>query len=478
MTGERHVAVIGAGITGLAAAYELEQSVTPVRISLLEASSRLGGKIRTERLAGRPLDVGAEGLLARVPQAVDLCHELGIGDALEPPREDRTYIWSGGKLRPLPPGLLGGLPGSTGALLRARILSPAGTARAALDLVLPKHAVNGDETVGSLVTRRFGRQALERLVDPLLGGIYSGDCDGLSVRATAPTLAQAASGRHRSLLRGLRAAPRSSATGPTFVALAGGLEQLVERLAAALEDAEIHHEARVLDINPATGGRYRLDFAHGKVLKVDAAVIAAPAFEAAEMLRHLRPGAARSLRAIEYASTATVSLAYPAAAAERLPRGSGFLVPRAEGRLLSACTFSSLKWPHLATDDALLLRCAVGRAGNDRALALDDAALTTLVAEELQAALGLRHAPTETLVTRWERALPQYAPGHLDRVSGIEEALASLPGLELAGAAYRGMGVPACIAQGRAAAQRVLAELDAGVPVGYRVRTGAALAGS
>lgn len=470
MSGEPHVAVVGGGISGLVAADALLRAGR-VRVTLLEADGRLGGKIRSESIAGQAVDVGAESLFARFPAAVELCGELGLRDDLVGARETATSVWARGRLRELPAGILSGLPDGVGPVLRSGILSPAGLARGALDLVLPASRAEGDRAVGELVRRRLGRAALDRLVDPLLGTIYAADSEQLSLRATAPQL-DALAREHRSLIRGLRAAkPPTPRAGPMFVTLPGGLERIVVRLRERLLDADVRCDSPVRLIEHGQDGRYRVELAGGESLLADGVVLAAPADQAGRMLSAVSPVAAGELDAIRYVPTVVVALRYPAAAAASRPRGAGFLVPRGERRLLGACTLLSAKWSHFAATGELWLRCSIGRASAAGALALDDEVLVARLADELREAMGLEGMPLSSHVTRWERALPLYEPGHLDRVARVEQELARLPGVALAGAAYGGIGVPSCITRGRTAAEQVLAALcrDESRSVGDRV---------
>lgn len=451
--------VVGGGITGLVAAHTLLRAEGPSRprVTLLEADGRLGGKIRSEPLAGQAVDVGAESLLARVPAALELCRELGIERELVTAGETAISVWARGRLRGLPSGILGGLPDGLGPVLRSGILSPAGVARASLDLVFPRSPADGDRAVGELVERRLGRQALDRLVDPLLGTIYATSCDSLSVRATAPQL-DAIAREHRSLILGLRAAKQPAPrAGPLFVTLPGGLERIVTRLSEELGEAELRRGVRARLLKHAPEGRYRLTVSDGEPLLADGVVIAVPAYQAARILSAIGLTAASELQSIGYSSTVVVTLRYPGSAAPGPLHGSGFLVPQGERRLLGACTWLSAKWPHLAATGEIWLRCSIARASIASALGLDDATLIARVTDELREAMALSGMPLSAHVTRWEHALPHYEPGHLDRVARIEQQLDRLPGVTLAGAAYRGMGVPQCIMQGRAAADRVLA---------------------
>ncbi|HEY4896763.1 MAG TPA: protoporphyrinogen oxidase [Solirubrobacteraceae bacterium] len=467
MSGRRQVVIVGGGITGLAAAHRLAvthrvtggSSSPGPRITLLEADGRLGGKIRTENFAGRPLDVGAEALLARIPTALELCHELGLEHDLVAPASDQPFVWTD-RLRPLPPRLMAGVPDGSQALIGSGILSPAGIVRAGLDLIVPARPPKHDVSIGSLVRRRLGDQVLERLIDPLLGGIHAGNCDELSACAAAPQLVAALQSR-RSLVRGLRALSGGSPltpAGPTFLTLSGGLGELARTLGERMTAVECRTRAALESLEPLPGGGSRLTLAGGETLDADHVILAVPAFAAAAILAEACPAAAEELAGIPYASVATIALSYPVEAFGDPLAGSGFLVARRPGRTITACTWSSAKWPHLA-GDTVLLKCSAGHASDRSALDLDDEQLIRSVRADLAQAMNLHAAPLDARVFRFERALPQYTVGHLERVARIDGELARLPTVSVSGAAYRGVGVAACISDGQAAADRVLAAL-------------------
>ncbi len=456
MSERADLAVVGAGISGLAAAWEgLRRGA---RVMVLDAAPESGGKLRTSPFAGVALDEAADAFLARVPGAVELCAELGITSELVAPATGAAFVFHDGALRRLPADQLLGVPTDLDAVAASGLLSPDGVARARRDLDAPDDRPPGgvDESVGDLVRRRLGDEVLDRLVGPLVGSIYAGDCDHLSLQVAA---AQLAAARDRSpgdpsLVRAA-AALRAQAveTGrPVFLAPEGGMGRLVDALVDGIGD-DLRTGAAVAGL-ARDGDAWRLEPAG---VTARAVVVATPAFAAAPLVTPHAPAAAEVLAAIEHASVTLVALAVPRAGIDRDLDGSGFLVPRSAGLRLTACSWVSSKWPHLDVDpDVALLRASVGRAGDDRAMALDDDALVAAVLADLKTTMGLRAAPTDVRVSRWPRSFPQPRPGHLARVAAAEAAVAAVPGLALAGAWAEGVGVPACIRGGRAAALSAL----------------------
>ncbi|HBW19336.1 MAG: protoporphyrinogen oxidase [Streptosporangiaceae bacterium] len=473
----RRIVIVGGGIAGLAAAFSLRE--TGAEVTVLEGSARLGGKLAVSEVAGIAVDEGAEALLARRPEGTDLIGAVGLADQLRQPGTTQAAIWSRGRLCPLPRRQMFGVPADLDEVAGTGILSAAGLARAREDLVRPETPRPGDVSVTGYVGARFGEELVDRLVDPLLGGVYAGRSQDLSFEATLGPLAAAAS-RHRSLadaaaavLDGARpAAARPS--GPVFTTLAGGLGMLPDAVAAALAaaasagtpGAAIRTSAMVRELARRPDG-WRLTIGSARApeyLDADAIVLALPARPAARLLSGV-PGAAAAAAAlgeIEYASMALVTLAYPVSAFPEPPAGSGYLVPAVDGRAVKAVTFSSVKWPHLAAADPgiTLVRCSVGRIGEEALLQRPDSELTAIAAGDLAAATGISGQPLDSRVTRWGGGLPQYNVGHLDRVARIRSAIAALPGVAVCGAAYDGVGIPACIATGRLAAEQVLDFLD------------------
>ena len=476
------VVVVGGGIAGLAAAWELTQGAPPCRVVLVERADRLGGKITTSPFAGIEVDGGPDSFLARVPAAAALAREVGLADDLVAPGTGQAYLWTRGSLRALPDGLVLGLPTDPRALARSKVLSRRAAARAALDLVLPgSPAGEGqDVSVGSLVRRRMGRSVQMGLVDPLLGGINAGHTDDLSAAVAAPQILAAAR-RDRSLIRGLRASGTggtasgavtggavtgggggetgaAGTAGAVFLTVRGGLGRLVDALRAGIEaaGAEIVTGDGVDALTRDGGGwTVRLESGptgSGRAIPAAAVVVAVPAAAGARMLEALSPAAAGTLASISTASVALAVLSYSSSAVAGPLRGSGFLVPRGERRLLTACSWVGAKWPHLAQPDRIMVRASTGRVDDDRPAHLDDYELINRVHTELQEAMDLRGRPLDGVVHRWPDAFPQFAVGHLDRITRAEERLAvDAPGVTLAGAALRGVGLATCIAGGRAA---------------------------
>jgi protoporphyrinogen/coproporphyrinogen III oxidase len=517
----RTVAVIGGGVAGLTAAFLLKDA--GVAVTVLEGSPRLGGKLLVSEVGGVAVDAGAEALLARRPEGVGVIGELGLTGELEIPGTTAAGIWTRGQIRALPRRQFMGVPADFDELAATGILSADGLARARQDLSLPDSASDGDVSVTSRVGGRFGPEVVDRLVEPLLGGVYAGRCEDLSFEATLPALAQAARGR-RSLTQAAaslippsqavadepasgqpatdqaasgqaasgQAAPARPVTGravtgraatgrpapgqpvpglhargpsappPVFTTLSGGLGMLPAALAQA-SGADIRTGAMVRElVRTASGWRLTIGSAHEpQQLDADAVIIAVPGRPASRLLADVSAPAAAALAEIRYASMAIITLAYPDMAFDVPLTRSGFLVPAVDDRAVKAVTFSTVKWPHLRSDPAGLhiVRCSVGRLGDEAVLQRDDAELASLAAADLAAATGVRGVPVDVRVTRWGGGLPQYSVGHLDRVARIRAGVAAEPGLAVCGAAYDGVGIPACISTARLAVDQVLAYL-------------------
>jgi protoporphyrinogen/coproporphyrinogen III oxidase len=458
-----HVAVIGAGIAGLAAARVLARS--GVRVTVLEGSPRIGGKLKVSEVGGVAVDEGAEAMLVRRPEGLDLVGELGRSGELVHPGTTFSAILSHGALRRLPPGQVMGVPSDMGALADSRVLSTAGLARVPLDLVLPQTRRGPDVSVAGYIGARMGHEVVDRLVEPLLGGVYAGRAEELSFEATLPQVAIAARA-HRSLINAVRGILKAgpASPGPVFATLPGGLGRLpglvAEDVAAA--GGTIRTEVMVRELRRRSGEEtgWRLTLGPARApgfLDADAVVVAVPATPASRLLADDVPVASRELARIPYASMAIITFVYRTSAFPRLPRGSGYLVPAVEGREVKAVTFSSVKWPHLREEASGLIavRCSLGRYGEEHTLQRSDDDLKAAAMMELAATCGVSELPVDTRVTRWGGGLPQYNVGHVDRVARIRAAVMRQPGLAVAGAAYDGLGIPACIASAHAAAARV-----------------------
>ncbi|MCX5530623.1 protoporphyrinogen oxidase [Streptomyces sp. NBC_00006] len=453
----RKVLVIGGGIAGLAAAHRLldgSERGGPVHVTVLEAGERLGGKLHTGEIAGARVDLGAESMLARRPEAVGLAREVGLGDRLQPPSTATASIWTRGALRPMPKGHVMGVPGTAEAL--EGVLSDEGLRRIRRDDHLPPTHLGEDVSVGRYVAARLGREVVDRLVEPLLGGVYAGDADLISMRSAVPQLFEEAA-RHVSLTEAVRAIQERAAanqqTGPVFMGIEGGIGTLPGAVADAVraKGGEILLGERATTLT-TRDGLWQLRTESGRTFEADQVIVALPAPAAASLLRTASPMASQELRRIEYASMALITMAFRKAEAD-VPEGSGFLVPPVDGHTIKAATFASRKWGWIAEQnpDLLVVRTSVGRYGDEKDLARDDNDLVDLSRQDLREATGLNAAPVAAHVTRWKDGLPQYPVGHAARVDRIRERIAAVPGLAVCGAAYDGVGIPACIASAYAA---------------------------
>ena len=433
------VAVVGGGIAGLTTAYELGQA--GVDVVVLEGSDRVGGKLRLAEVDGVTLDVGAEALLARRSEATDLCAAIGLGDAIVHPATLSAAIWTRDALRPMPPTVMG-IPADVDALMASGIVEQPPVSR-------PAPAPADDVSVGEFVRDRVGDEVLDRLVEPLLGGVYAGRADALSLAAAgAPILALG-----EDLLAGAAAAKTTPDGGPVFAGLDGGVGQLPAALAEA-SGAEIRTEAVVRDVQRTDAG-WTLRLVGGEEA-ADAVVLAVPGPAASRLLADTAPEAAFELADLTYASMAIVTFVVDG---DVELTGSGFLVPPIDGTAIKGSTFSSQKWSWLAASGRTALRASVGRAGDTALLHQDDATVAAAALADLRSAVGHLPEPAQWHVQRWGGALPQYEVGHLDRIGVVDRAIAAEPGLEVCGAAYRGVGVPAVIASAQGAVRRLLTDL-------------------
>ncbi|HVF07242.1 MAG TPA: protoporphyrinogen oxidase [Actinomycetota bacterium] len=444
----RRVVVVGGGVTGLTVAYRLMQADPEIGVTVLEAGSAAGGKLRSVELGDLVLPAGADSFLARKPWAVELCRELGI--ELETPGATGAYLWTDTGLVPLVKDAPFGIPGEIGDLVRWPGLSAAGRRRAAQDLLRRARHGDRDESLGSLLRRRFGDEATDLAVAPLLAGLYAGDVDRLSVRATFPDL-EAWERAQGSLFRGSQATSklaRRSQLGPMFARPRDGVDRLTDVLAERLA-GRLRPHATVTGIEPE-----RVVLETGDSLAADVIVATTPAHETARMLQAAAPSVAADLARITYASTGVVLMVYPPGTQAGLPDGTGFVVPRGKAPM-TASTWLSNKWPCDAFGDRAVVRCYVGAVGEEDVLDAADHEIVDACARHLAAVVSLPDAPEHAAVVRWPASMPQYEVGHLDRVAGIRAALPA--GIVVVGQAYDGVGVPDCVRAAGAIAERIAA---------------------
>ncbi|MXW42086.1 MAG: protoporphyrinogen oxidase [Acidimicrobiia bacterium] len=437
------VAVVGAGITGLAAGYEAAQAGAEVVV--YEATKRAGGRLLTTELAGQPVDEGADSFLARVPWATKLCQDLGLEAEIVTPAQQTAFVYSRGALRALPQPNVLGVPLDFDALAVSGIISSNGVHRACQEPDLAGSPLIGDESIGKLIRKRLGDELADQLVDPLIGGINASSIDHLSIWAAAPQLAEAASRGH-SLVRELRRLAASSTTNPAqpvFFSLRNGLGRLTDELANRLGD-RLHLLSPVIKLND---------------LDADRVILALPSDTTSTLVTTVSTTAADLLRRIDYASVALVSLAFDASKVNHPMAGSGYLVPATEGLTITACSWASSKWSHIGSANTVVMRVSTGRYTDDRAMLMDDDDLLAAIQADLATTMGLDVKPHTVRFSRWKRSLPQYRPGHLELIADIEQTLArDVPWLQVTGGWARGLGVATCIHQGQQAARASMSQ--------------------
>ncbi len=474
----KRIAILGGGIAGLSAAWTLEKARRAgqeIEYRLYEAAGRLGGVIASETVDGCVVEAGPDSFLTEKPAAAQLCRELGLGGELlgSNDAERKTYIVVGKRLIPLPDGLMFMVPTKLVPTALTPLFSLRTKLQMAREFLFPPVPATNDESVAEMTRRHFGQETVDRLVSPLLSGVYGGNADQLSVRAVLARMAQMEQ-KHRSLTRGMLAArrERGAAKGPApplFTTLRGGMGQMVDAIAAHLPPKWVHLSTEVHAIDR------RQDQAHGVRREpafwivetpfgqeqFDALILALPAWGSASLLRPIDHPLAEALSGVRYSSSITVTLGYEIGRLLNLPPGFGFLVPATEKHAMLACTFVHAKFAGRTPADKGLLRCFLGGANHDELADESDARLTVMVLKELEQILGLKAPPSFVRIHRSRQAMAQYGVGHLDRIQLVKDRIAELPGIALAGNAYRGIGVPDCIRTGQEAAEAVLRAVHA-----------------
>ena len=453
--------IVGGGMTGLATAVFLRQALGPdAEITVLEAGPRAGGKVTTVPVGGLPVDTGPDAFLSRGADLRALIDAVGLSDAIIDPLPGGAFIWSRGRLRPIPAGANFGLPERVWPVLRSGLLSPLGALRASVDLWRPRTRLGDDPSVGQIVRPRFGREVYERMVEPLLGGVHAGSPDVLSATSTVPEIAAMAR-EGRSMTLTMRARRKAAPPPPPgrrmapLVSLRDGMHRLPAALVEVVGSPQVRTNTSAIGVERTDDMRWRVRLADGSALVADNVVLATPAHISAPLIEPLSATAAGALREIPYVSVANATLAFRRSDLKADLHGTGFLVPPVEQRFIVGCSFLTSKWPHLVNDDIVLVKSMVGRWGDARWLDMDDDAIVAGIRADLRDIVGIDAEPVDVLVQRWPNAMPQYTVGHGARLARLDDALAGLDGLILTGSAYRGSGLAACATQGKAAAARI-----------------------
>ena len=461
------ILIAGAGVTGLSAAYSLlkraEAAGRRVEIIVVEEERRLGGKTQTEVVDGMIIEAGPDSVIAHKPWAVELARELGLETVGTNPRVRTTYILHKGRLEKLPVGMQIMIPTEIWPFLKTPLLSPWGKLRAGLEPFVPVRRTDEDESIGSFVARRFGHEVLEHIAGPLMGGIYGGDFNAVSMKATFPRFLQMEREGGSLLLQAWRnkALKPEGPTGSGFVTVKGGLNQLVQALVARMEGKVTFVTGVALTglVPQPEGQGYVAGLDSGQRIEADAVILALPAHAAAKLVREYLPEVAHELSAIPYHNSVVAALAYNREDVAHPLDASGFLVPVTEPTTITASTWVSSKWPHAVPERKVLIRCFIGRGVGRDWTKEPDELIIAQARKELERLMGLRAEPILTRVFKWPRAMPQYLVGHLDRIDRVDRLMARVPGLYLAGAAFRGVGLPDCVREGTQAAEKAARHL-------------------
>lgn len=458
--------MIGGGITGLTAAYYLQKSIAeqglPIDVQLVEASHKLGGKIQTVYKDGFTIERGPDSFLERKVSAAELVRDVGLGDQLVNNTAGRAFVLVKDKLHSMPKGAVMGIPTKIAPFATTDLFSVQGKMRAVGDFVLPRSKVNGDQSLGSFFRRRLGDEVVENLIEPLLSGIYAGDIDQLSLMSTFPQFHEVER-NHRSLILGMKKttpkAPKNrlnSKNQGIFLTLKNGLQALVDAIEAKLTPGTVLKGTRILSIDKRSNGTgYEIGLNNGESMQADSIVIALPHLAMAELFpdRDYLCG----YKQMPATSVATVAMAFNAEDVEDRLDGTGFVVSRNSDYTITACTWTHKKWPHTTPEGKVLLRCYVGRAGEETVVDLSDAEIERIVLEDLKQTMNILATPEFTIISRWKNAMPQYTVGHKDRLNNMKAKLREdMPGIFIAGGSFEGIGLPDCIDQGKAAVQDVL----------------------
>ncbi|TFD99237.1 protoporphyrinogen oxidase [Jeotgalibacillus salarius] len=459
---KRKIVIVGGGITGLAAAFRAQEKINheqlDAEITIVEANHRLGGKIQTVVQDGFVIERGPDSFLERKISMGRLIKDVGLEDKLVPNATGQAFILVNDKLHPMPGGAIMGIPTQIKPFMVTDLISLTGKLRAAGDFVLPKSDHQRDQSLGTFFRRRLGNEVVENLIEPLLSGIYAGDIDQISLQSTFPQYGKLEQ-EHRSLIAGMKKTSPAANRKPgdkkksMFLTLSTGLESLVDQLETMLGDCEIVKGTRVESIR--RGERYRLSLNSGAVIEADSVIFTVPHFTAGSVFSETE--LLNEIEDIPATSVATVAMAFNKEEVEDILDGTGFVVSRNSDYTITACTWTHNKWPHTVPDGKVLLRCYVGRAGDETVVDLSDDQIERIVLDDLNKIIKVKSKPAFTIVTRWKKSMPQYTVGHRERMANVRAELEkSFPGVYLAGASYDGIGLPDCIDQGEAAAYKAL----------------------
>jgi oxygen-dependent protoporphyrinogen oxidase len=479
----KKVVIVGGGIAGLASAYRIQEEISqgaPYQCRVLEGSGVFGGKIATERVDGFVVEKGPDSFISQKPAAIQLCKKLGLTDRLAGTNtgNSKTYVYTGGKLVTMPDGLSLMIPTRFMPFALTPLFSLPGKVRMAMDLILPGKSDDMDESLASFIRRRMGEEALRKMAEPMLAGIYASDPETMSIKSTFPMFFETEQ-KYRSLILGMLARKRTmkkpasqakSSNFSLFMTLKNGLSEMVDAVIEKSPDIAFDTETKVSGLSKENEG-WALALENGEKVFADAVIFATPAVISAHLLDPLAPNVAELLRKIKYVSTATVTLGYRKETFSHPLNGFGFVVPRAEKRKILACTWTSSKFPHRAPEGHVMLRCFIGGALNEELAEQDPESLANMVKDELKHIMGIKQVPVLTKVFHYKKSNVQYHVGHADLIDSVQENLSDFPGLYLAGSAYTGIGIPDCIQNGSQAAEAVIDYLNASANVEKQIKT-------